>query len=82
MAGMMLTQAASFLSTIALRDGDATSSLATLALGQVTKAAECVPDAYVSDAMDNVLDPTALSSGSINTARSRLGTNTHYMGAL
>ncbi|KAG7239520.1 hypothetical protein INR49_028832, partial [Caranx melampygus] len=33
-------------------------SLATVSLGQVTKAAEWVPDVYVSDAMENALSPT------------------------
>ena len=45
-------------------------SLATVSLGQVTKAAECVPDVYVSDAMENALSPTVLSSWYINTLRS------------
>lgn len=45
-------------------------SLATVSLGQVTKAAECVPDVYVSDAMENALSPTVLSSWNINTLRS------------
>lgn len=46
------------------------SSLATVSFGQVTKAAECVPDAYVSDAMENVLRPTVLSRWNINTLSS------------
>jgi len=36
----------------------------------VTKAAECVPDVYVSDAMENALSPTVLSNWNINTLRS------------
>lgn len=45
-------------------------SLATVSLGQVTKAAECVPDVYVSDAMEKALSPTVLSSWNINRLRS------------
>lgn len=45
-------------------------SLATVSLGQVTKAAECVPEVYVSDAMENALSPTVLNSWNINTLRS------------
>lgn len=45
-------------------------SLATVSLGQVTKAAECVPDVYVSDAMENALSPTVLNSWNINALRS------------
>lgn len=45
-------------------------SLATVSFGQVTKAAECVPDMYVSEAMENVLRPTVLNSWNINTLRS------------
>ena len=41
------------------------SSLATVSLGQVTKAAECVPDVYVSDAMENALSPTVLNNWNI-----------------
>ncbi len=44
------------------------SSLATVSLGQVTKAAECVPDEYESDAIENALNPSRRSTGSINTA--------------
>lgn len=42
-------------------------SLATCSLGQVTNAAECVPDVQDSDAMENALKPAVLSSGSIKT---------------
>lgn len=45
-------------------------SLATVSLGHVTKVAECVPEMYVSDAMENALKPTVLSSWNINTLRS------------
>lgn len=41
------------------------SSLATESLGQVTKAAECVPDEYVCDAMENVRNPTNRSTASV-----------------
>lgn len=41
-------------------------SLATVSLGQVTKAAEWVPDEYVADAMEKALGPTTLSSWNIN----------------
>lgn len=46
------------------------SSLATVSLGQVMKAAEWVPDVYVSDAMEKVLKLTVLSSWNINTLAS------------
>lgn len=46
------------------------SSLATVSLGHVMKAAEWVPDVYVSDAMEKVLKPTVLSSWNINTLAS------------
>lgn len=58
-----LEQGAEFVSHLA-------SSLATVSLGQVMKAAEWVPDVYVSDAMEKVLKPRVLSSWNINTLAS------------
>lgn len=45
-------------------------SLATVSLGQVTKAAQWVPDVYVSDAIENARSPTVLSSWNIKALRS------------
>lgn len=45
-------------------------SWATVLLGHVTKAAECVPEVYISDAMGNGLNPKVLSSWNIKTLRS------------